>query len=93
MSVDTLGSCMPIWPAWTRSRSPGRKAFCAGADLSDGPATFTFGLDEPTTDLGRLARLMRDLGVPMIARINGDCLAGGMGLMAMCDLAIVADHA
>jgi len=29
----------------------------------------------------------------MIGRINGDCVAGGMGLMALCDLVVVADHA
>jgi len=29
----------------------------------------------------------------LIGRINGDCIAGGMGLMALCDLAVVADHA
>jgi enoyl-CoA hydratase/carnithine racemase len=71
----------------------GRKAFCAGADLSDGADTFTLGLDEPKTDFGKLARVVRNLGVPMIGRINGDCVAGGMGLMALCDLVVVADHA
>jgi methylglutaconyl-CoA hydratase len=29
----------------------------------------------------------------MLARVNGDCVAGGMGLMSLCDLAVVADHA
>ena len=71
----------------------GRKAFCAGADLTDGAQTFTLGLDEPTTDFGRLARLTRDLGIPLVGRVNGDCVAGGMGLMALCDLVVVADHA
>ena len=71
----------------------GQKAFCAGADLTGGTSTFTLGLDEPMTDLGKLARVARDSGIPLIARINGDCLAGGMALMAMCDLAVVADHA
>lgn len=71
----------------------GQKAFCAGADLSRGTGVFSDGLDEPTTDFGRLARVVRDVGVPMIARINGDCVAGGMALMALCDLAIVAEHA
>jgi enoyl-CoA hydratase/carnithine racemase len=71
----------------------GKKAFCAGADLSGGTGTFTIGFDEPMTDLGKLARFVRDAGIPLIARINGDCLAGGMALMAMCDLAVVADHA
>ena len=71
----------------------GRKAFCAGADLSGGTDAFTLGLDEPMTDFGKLARVVRNLGVPIIGRINGDCVAGGMGLMALCDLTVVADHA
>ena len=72
----------------------GQKAFCAGADLSKGTDVFSpEGLDEPTTDFGRLARRVRELGIPMVARINGACVAGGMGLMALCDLAVAAEHA
>ena len=72
----------------------GAKAFCAGADLSSGTDVFgPQGLDEPTTDFGRLARRVRELGIPLVARVNGACVAGGMGLMALCDLAIAADHA
>ncbi len=71
----------------------GERAFCAGADLSGGTDVFARSLDEPTTDFGRLARQMRALGIPSIARVNGDCLAGGMGLLGMCDLAVAADHA
>ena len=58
-----------------------------------GTGTFILGLDDPMTDFGKLARLMRGIGIPTIARVNGDCIAGGMGLMAMCDLAVAADHA
>lgn len=71
----------------------GSKAFCAGADLSVGTGTFAMGLDEPTTDFGRLARAVRESGVPMIGRVNGACVAGGMGLLGLCDLAVAADHA
>jgi methylglutaconyl-CoA hydratase len=71
----------------------GERAFCAGADLSLGTDSFTGGLDEPTTDFGRLARLAREMGIPLIARVNGACVAGGMGLMSLCDLTVVADHA
>jgi enoyl-CoA hydratase/carnithine racemase len=71
----------------------GDKAFCAGADLGKGPDTFQSSADEPTTDFGRVARRARAVGVPLIARVNGACVAGGMGLMALCDLAIAADHA
>jgi len=71
----------------------GERAFCAGADLAEGTGTFSAGPDEPTTEFGRLARKVRLSGVPLIARINGACVAGGMGLMGLCDLAIAADHA
>jgi enoyl-CoA hydratase/carnithine racemase len=71
----------------------GNRAFCAGADLSSGTGTFTLGLDEPMTDFGRLARLVRNLGIPLVGRINGDCVAGGMGLMSLCDLAIATETA
>jgi len=71
----------------------GRKAFCAGADLARGPGVFSESPDEPTTDFGRLARTVRTLGLPVVGRINGDCVAGGMALMSLCDLAVVADHA
>jgi methylglutaconyl-CoA hydratase len=71
----------------------GNKAFCAGADLSGGIGVFACGADEPMTDFGKLARAVDGLGIPLIARINGACVAGGMGLMAMCDLAVAVDHA
>jgi enoyl-CoA hydratase/carnithine racemase len=77
----------------------GDKAFCAGADLSEGTGTFRSGSgaavasEDPTTDFGRLARAVRRCGVPLIARVNGACVAGGMGLMALCDLAVAAEHA
>jgi enoyl-CoA hydratase/carnithine racemase len=71
----------------------GSKAFCAGADLSRGTGVFADGLDEPTTDFGRLARTVRGVGLPIVGRINGDCVAGGMGLMALCDLVVASDHA
>jgi enoyl-CoA hydratase/carnithine racemase len=71
----------------------GEKAFCAGADLGGGTDTFAAAADEPTTDFGRLARLVRQLGIPVIARVNGACVAGGFGLLGLCDLVIAADHA
>jgi enoyl-CoA hydratase/carnithine racemase len=71
----------------------GEKAFCAGGDLQQGTSVFGDQIQEPTTDFGRLARLARTLGIPLVARINGACVAGGMGLMALCDLVVAADHA
>jgi enoyl-CoA hydratase/carnithine racemase len=71
----------------------GDRAFCAGADLSRGTGTFQAQADEPTTDFGRLARLVRSAHLPLVARVNGACVAGGMGLLCLCDIAIAADHA
>lgn len=71
----------------------GEKAFCAGGDLQQGTSVFGDQVQEPTTDFGRLARFVQTMPLPMVARINGACVAGGMGLMALCDLAVAADHA
>jgi enoyl-CoA hydratase/carnithine racemase len=32
-------------------------------------------------------------GIPLIARVNGACVAGGMAILGLCDLVIAADHA
>ena len=70
----------------------GDKAFCAGADLQSGES-FKFDYSEPQLGFANLFRLTRQMNVPLIARVNGACMAGGMGLMAMCDLAVAAPHA
>lgn len=70
----------------------GDKAFCAGGDLKPGKA-FAFDVAEPTAPYANLLRLARNCPLPSVARINGACMAGGMGLLCMTDLAIAADHA
>ena len=70
----------------------GDKAFCAGADLAPGQS-FKFDYSEPTQGIANLFRLSRQLNVPLVARVNGACMAGGMGLMAMCDMVVAAPHA
>jgi enoyl-CoA hydratase/carnithine racemase len=70
----------------------GTKAFCAGADLQAAQA-FTTDYSEPYAPLARLLRQARASTVPLIARVNGACMAGGMGLLSMCDLAVAARHA
>jgi enoyl-CoA hydratase/carnithine racemase len=69
----------------------GEEAFCAGADL--GADAFAFDYATPTNAYADLLRTARTLNVPLIARVNGACMAGGIGLLAMCDLAIAAPHA
>ena len=70
----------------------GSKAFCAGADLQSAQA-FTTDYSEPQGHLAQLLRRARASNVPLIARVNGACMAGGMGLLSMCDLAVAASHA
>jgi methylglutaconyl-CoA hydratase len=71
----------------------GDKAFCAGADLARGSGSFQFDPSRPHLDYADLLRQAWSCTVPMIARVNGHCLAGGMGLFGMCDMAVAADHA
>ncbi len=70
----------------------GSKAFCAGADLQSAQA-FTTDYSEPYGHLAQLLRRARASTVPLVARVNGACMAGGMGLLSMCDLAVAASHA
>jgi enoyl-CoA hydratase/carnithine racemase len=70
----------------------GSKAFCAGADLQSANA-FTTDYSEPLGHLAQLLRVVKASNVPLVARVNGACMAGGMGLLAMCDMAVAARHA
>jgi len=58
----------------------GTKAFCAGADLQSAQA-FTTDYSEPHGHLAQLLRAARASYIPLIARVNGACMAGGMGVM------------
>jgi methylglutaconyl-CoA hydratase len=70
----------------------GDQTFCVGADMKSATA---LALDPSTPDqpFSRLLRAAHASKVPLIARVNGICMAGGVALVAMCDMAIAADHA
>lgn len=70
----------------------GEKAFCAGGDLQPGKG-FAFDYATPNIAYADLLRQAQDATLPSIARINGTCMAGGMGLLCMADMAVAADHA
>lgn len=70
----------------------GDKAFCAGGDLQPGKG-FAFDFAKPSVDYADLLRDAQNATLPIVARINGTCMAGGMGLLCMADMAISADHA
>ncbi len=67
--------------------------FCAGADLQSFRSTASEGDRGLQPSLGELFVEMTALGKPTIARVNGHALAGGLGLMAACDLAVASEEA
>lgn len=70
----------------------GEQAFCAGADLQ-GTTPFGDDLSQPYGQLAQVLRAAHASTLPLVARVNGACMAGGMALLAMCDLAVAAPHA
>ena len=70
----------------------GEEAFCAGADLQPGKC-FGFDPARPNGDYADLLRLAQNATKPAIARVNGACMAGGLGLLCMVDMAVAADRA
>jgi enoyl-CoA hydratase/carnithine racemase len=70
----------------------GEKAFCAGMDLQPGGG-FAYDLSKPNLDFADLLRLAQNTTKPTIARVNGVCMAGGIGLLCMMDMAVAADNA
>ena len=73
----------------------GDKAFCAGGDLqlqADG-TPFTIEAADPRHYVATLLRRMDACRLPIIARVNGPALAGGLGLVCACDLAVAREDA
>jgi enoyl-CoA hydratase/carnithine racemase len=68
----------------------GTKAFCAGADLQPG-AGFAFDLSQPNLAYADMLRTAQNATKPTIARVNGVCMAGGIGLLCMTDMAVASD--
>ncbi len=71
-------------------------AFCAGADLNWMRRMADFSREENLADAGKLAEMLRviyECPKPTVARVQGDVVAGGMGLVACCDVAVSVDTA
>ncbi|RMG15170.1 MAG: crotonase [Deltaproteobacteria bacterium] len=71
----------------------GEKAFCSGGDLADGPGEGILDGHEGRRTFGRLLVEMRQIGTPIVARVNGYALGGGLGLVAASDLAVAVESA
>ena len=71
-------------------------AFCAGANLHWMRRMADYTREENLADAGKLAAMLRTIAEcpkPTIARVQGDVYAGGMGLVAACDMAVSVDTA
>jgi len=69
-------------------------AFCAGADLNWMKKMAGYSFDENQADALRLADMLRTIYLcpkPTVAKVQGDCYAGGMGLVAACDIVVAAE--
>jgi len=68
-------------------------AFCAGADLNWMKKMAGYSHAENAADAARLANMLRTIYLcpkPVVAKVQGDCYAGGMGLVAACDIVVAA---
>ena len=66
-------------------------AFCAGADLNWMRRMADYTREENIADAGQLAATLKaiyECPKPTIAAVQGDVFAGGMGLVAACDMAV-----
>jgi len=70
------------------------KSFCAGADIAEMRASGAASFEQNLVDAGTLAGLflaLDSLPKPVIARVHGHCLGGGIGLVACCDVVVASD--
>lgn len=71
-------------------------SFCAGADLNWMKAMKDYTKTENFEDSKRLAKMFSTINeceVPVIGRINGHALGGGVGLVSVCDYALAVPEA
>ena len=71
-------------------RGSGNRAFSAGVEIKDHIGEK---MPKMMKEFGRVFHLLRGLGKPSIAVVNGVALGGGCELVAGCDMAIASEKA
>jgi enoyl-CoA hydratase/carnithine racemase len=66
------------------------RVFCSGADLTEATAD---GMEEGARRIVALQRLIATMGTPVVTEVLGAVRAGGIGIVAASDIAVVADDA
>jgi len=87
---STLGADAGVRAIVLAAKGP---AFCAGADLDWMRRMAGYSHEDNRRDALALANMLRTIDScpkPVIARVHGDAYAGGMGLVAVADVAIAA---
>ncbi|WP_296942625.1 enoyl-CoA hydratase/isomerase family protein [uncultured Massilia sp.] len=93
LAFDALGRHELVRAIVLQANGP---AFCAGADLNWMKKMAGYSNEENRADAMRLADMLRTIYLcpkPVVAKVQGDCYAGGMGLVAACDIAVGVDTA
>ena len=70
----------------------GERAFIGGADINEMAALDRSSAREFISRLHEACLALRELPVPVIARISGYCLGAGLEIAASCDLRVAADN-
>lgn len=72
------------------------KSFSAGADLAMMQAAAKYSEEQNRQDARRMAGAFEQINnfpAPIVARVNGAAMGGGLGLLAVCDIVIAAQTA
>src|SRR4051795_225442 len=101
---EALIAEMTAWAESVTAAGPARvailsgagKVFCAGADLAWMSKMVAYTHEENVRDARAMARMFEALDrlpVPLIGRVHGAALGGGVGLAAVCDIVVAAEDA
>jgi methylglutaconyl-CoA hydratase len=101
---EALIADLTRWAEGVRADGPWRvavlagagKAFCAGADLTWMSKMVAYSREENVRDAGAMAAMFEALDrlpIPLIGRVHGAALGGGVGLAAVCDLVVSTEEA
>lgn len=91
LAFDELGQSDTVRAIVLAANGP---SFCAGADLNWMKKMAGYSHAENQQDAMRLADMLRTIYLcpkPIVAKVQGDCYAGGMGLVAACDIVVAVD--
>ena len=72
------------------------RSFCAGADLNWMGSMINYSKEENFSDSQKLFDLFQtidDCAIPVLAKVNGHALGGGVGLLSVCDFVITHEKA